>query len=249
MPIEATFENLFFRDTVYYRGESFKPYIISGEIVEEFAYGENTFQGLPNHIMQAIEEDAVIVYDNLDESFQITGVTRNQESPTFPAGLYTRDTTVEIYYFQGTRLIKSIYKLVTLEEEPDNANFIGFLDAVANAEIPIISFLSNLASTSSQFLNYPSYYATWTEVSSEEVPLLNFERNQNETQSKLNESNQRGFPLLPIGLIGAGLVTGMTPLSFIGAGLLLINRKAKPPIVEEEVFNTGEVFINEFIGE
>jgi hypothetical protein len=60
-------------------------------------------------------------------------------------------------------------------------------------------------------------------------------------QEKESEE-KKSFPLIPLGLIGAGLVTGMSPLAFIGAGLLLINRK--PESASENLtirFENGDV--------
>jgi len=180
--------------------------------------------------MKAIEDDLVIVYDNLNESYQISGTARNQENPTFPAGFYQRNTTVEVYYFVGTKLNKDIFELVTLEDEPNNSGFINFLEFIGDADIPLLSFVTNLVSIGSQYLAYQSYIATWKLKSSEVLPL--------DLEDSIKEQEEKKpLPIVSLGLIGAGLFTGMLPLTIFGTGLLFLNNRRKDNTTEDSSVN------------
>jgi len=214
----------------------------------------------------------------LYSDFDTRNLESKQVSPGLPGGFYKRGTIANQFYIieeNGKTFLLQIdfeFKVLSTIEETYYQDFTlntgnKFRDFIFEklsnlqdineeledqSEIPdddtsgalgkLKEFIVNLVTES----NISDIIGLWVPVN---YSVTEINTQQFETGSKSNQSKNGEFPLLPIGLIGAGLVTGMVPLSFIGAGLLLINRKPKSIIKTKEVINTGEVFINEFIGE
>lgn len=80
------------------------------------------------------------------------------------------------------------------------------------------------------------YSATELDTSriSRDSDPFGFNRRRDQRKAKRED---KGFPLLPIGLIGTGLFTGMLPLTLVGTGLLFLNNRTEDNTDEDSSDN------------
>lgn len=254
MPTEAQFKNVKFSDSKSSRGDNFKDYLTPNtfepfiDSVGGFgAYQDAIDEGRLVPLWQPIPRvDSIRGFQrNRNEILEA-----NRQSPLPEFGTYTEDTIVEVYYWLGTNEYKIVYQLVPFVnvniDELIDYNQLSILQRIlVELVLRLSSLFPNTADGEAEetedteektklyeriinaFQNYQigNAFGVWVEISETITPIKDLISSTGPKRTgSLGQNQNNKFPLLPVALIGGGLLTGMIPLSILGGGLLLLNR-------------------------
>ena len=232
----------------FYKGENALNYLSQGRLIKPLPdYQQealiaggfaNLFQDIEKYLLEKPKNalllmgqtSAIQQIEVLDGTLTSMAVGSNTD---LPAGWYSKDSAFQIVKpnYNDDTLPRYTFRLKDFES-----------DSILNSKFPDVSEMSfNILEQSLLAMNTffttltggllsidiidPSDFGVWVLTATETVPLKTITTPESLLESiEFNDGKSKGLNLLPLALIGGGLLAGSIPLAVAGGGLYLLRR-------------------------